>query len=217
MKYVKVYQMFAHQKIFSLSDLRKIDPDFCMANITHRKNKKYIKSLTKWWYYFLDQDISLQDMMTIANRLYSPSYISLESVLNMYNILPEAVPNIISISTKKTQTLSTDLWTFSYRHIKPSMFRGYDIKKVSQQTNNIYFPYKIATIEKTIVDYLYLHTILTTFEDFYELRWNIDELITQRDEKKFLWYVTQIKQQRFQQRVEMFISFIHSDDRHYDY
>ena len=118
-----------------------------------------------------------------------------------------------SITTKKTSTLKSNIHNFSYRNIKKDYFFWYDI--LTTKTDSIY--YKIATIEKAIIDYFYLNSQIKTKEDLYELRRNIDELKEQIDMKKFNKMLLQYKQKSFLNRIKLFISFINSNDRYYHY
>jgi len=85
----------------------------------------------------------------IANKLYQPSYISLEKALSHYGIIPETTYTITSITTKPTREFVTPSGAFSYQHIKKSAFTGYEPKKIEGTT--ILF----AEPEKALADYLY--------------------------------------------------------------
>lgn len=87
----------------------------------------------------------------LGNRLYEPSYISLESALNHYGLIPERVTDITSITTRKTMKLDNDLGRFIYRHIKPSAFRGF--KQVKLDSRPVY----MAEPEKAVLDFFYFH------------------------------------------------------------
>ncbi len=89
--------------------------------------------------------------MFLANQLYTPSYISLESALSYYNMIPEAVHTVTSISSKKTQKFINEYGLFQFHHIKPSLYGDYDVHK-DEFNNNIF----IASKERALVDFLYL-------------------------------------------------------------
>ncbi len=88
----------------------------------------------------------------IANQLYSPSYVSLEYALNYYNLIPERVSNLTSISTKKTLNIENALGSFIYQHIKPVAYRGFKI--INDESGLAFF---IAEPEKAVVDFCYLN------------------------------------------------------------
>jgi len=85
----------------------------------------------------------------IANKIYQPSYISLEKALSYYNIIPETVYTITSVTTKPTREFNTPKGIFSYQKIKKRAFTGYGLKKVEE--NKIL----IAEPEKALADFLY--------------------------------------------------------------
>ncbi|MBI4706351.1 MAG: hypothetical protein HY761_00270 [Candidatus Omnitrophica bacterium] len=88
----------------------------------------------------------------IANQLYSPSYVSLESALSFYELIPERVFDITSIATKKTSRFKNELGLFVYQHIKPGCFRGFKVIKEKGSGG-----FLIADPEKALVDFLYLN------------------------------------------------------------
>jgi len=143
---------------------------------------------------FTDEEI----LYKISNQIYYPSYISLESALSYYNLIPETIYGITAISTRKTYHFSTYLGEFYYRSIKPSLFFGYNLIKIK----NIYI--KMASIEKTLLDYFYLHPDLQTTADFDSLRVNQEELIEQSNENTFYEYLDKFKQKSLTNRVNKF-------------
>ena len=97
-----------------------------------------------------DRKVDIDNNM-IANVLYEPSYLSLEYALNFYGIIPEAVADITSITTRKTMRFSNELGNFIYQKIKPQAFRGF--KQMGEKRNSFF----IAEAEKAVVDFLYLN------------------------------------------------------------
>ncbi|MBE0432599.1 hypothetical protein IBX73_03930 [candidate division WOR-3 bacterium] len=85
----------------------------------------------------------------IANRLYSPSYVSLESALNFYNLIPEVAFAVTSISSKPTRRFMVEQTSYIHRSVQPRFFTGYVIEK--QRGHSV----RIAEKEKAVVDYLY--------------------------------------------------------------
>lgn len=56
------------------------------------------------------------DPFLIANHLWGPSYISLETALAYWGLIPERVFEISSVTTKPTKTYDTKAGRFSYFH-----------------------------------------------------------------------------------------------------
>ena len=89
----------------------------------------------------------------VANKLYRPSYVSLETALSFYGIIPETVYGITSVTPKPTKMFETLDLLFTYTRIKQAAFEGYAIQKEDDQI------YLIAEPEKALADYLYLVSI----------------------------------------------------------
>jgi predicted transcriptional regulator of viral defense system len=89
--------------------------------------------------------------LIIANKLYEPSYISLEYALSYYDIIPDVTFQIISITAKKTKKFENRLGNFYYHHVKPSLFYGFHQEKIN---DNMIL---IADREKALIDYFYIN------------------------------------------------------------
>jgi len=64
----------------------------------------------------------------LANFLYRPSYISLETALNLSGVLSQFPYEITSVTSKKSREKMVEGKVFAYLHIKPSLFWGYQKK-----------------------------------------------------------------------------------------
>jgi len=62
-------------------------------------------------------DLPIPDSFVIANHLRGPSYISLESALSYWDLIPERVHEISSVSTKTSKIYQTSLGRFSFQHL----------------------------------------------------------------------------------------------------
>ena len=56
-------------------------------------------------------------LFMIGNNLYGPSYISLQSALRYYGLIPERVYTICSMTIKRSQMFYNDLARFEYVHV----------------------------------------------------------------------------------------------------
>src|SRR3989338_4118575 len=61
----------------------------------------------------------------IANRLYEPSYLSLEYALAHYQLIPEAVYEITSVTTRATREFDVHGKKYRYHRFKKHYFTGY--------------------------------------------------------------------------------------------
>ncbi len=84
----------------------------------------------------------------LANQLYGPSYISLESALSFHGLIPERVFQTSSVTTRLSKTFQTALGTFDYTQVEPSYFS----LGLSNQGNSISGYYMIAKPEKALWD-----------------------------------------------------------------
>jgi len=85
----------------------------------------------------------------IANKLYTPSYISFETALSYYGIIPEIVYTIFSATTKASREFEARESCFTFHKIKKEAFFGY----IPEKVDNIVI--LIAEPEKALLDYLY--------------------------------------------------------------
>jgi predicted transcriptional regulator of viral defense system len=97
--------------------------------------------------YFLDDNPPSE--FEIANKLYQPSYISFETALSFYGIIPETIFEITSATPKTTRNFTVNSLKFSYKKIKKDCFVGYQPKKIQ---NVIIL---MAEPEKALADLLY--------------------------------------------------------------
>jgi predicted transcriptional regulator of viral defense system len=100
----------------------------------------------------------------IASVLKEPSYISLEKAFEYHGLIPEAVPVYTSVTTKRPGKIITPIGTFDYRHIKNSLFWGYDSVVVNKQQAFIACP------EKALLDFFYLKGMRIDDDYLYEMR-----------------------------------------------
>jgi predicted transcriptional regulator of viral defense system len=84
----------------------------------------------------------------IANHLYGPSYVSFESALSFYNLIPERVHTIRSMTIKRSRKFSNSLGNFEY--ISASK-KYYEIG-IGQNIINNEYAYLIASPEKALCD-----------------------------------------------------------------
>lgn len=87
----------------------------------------------------------------VANRLREPSYVSLQSSLAYYGMIPEFVPVVTSVTTGRPGTVTTPLGRFLYRHVKRSLFEGFREVEVGDGQKAF-----VATPEKSLLDLVYL-------------------------------------------------------------
>lgn len=190
---------------FNLNDARKLDPAFHRQQLNYWRNQGYIKPLAGSYYVLADRALDETYLYMVANKIYEPSYVSLESALAYYEIIPETVFGVTSVSSRKTKQYQTTWGLFSYRSVKPQYMLGYQVMESSQRNR-----FKIANLEKALVDYLYLHSDIHAIADFEELRWNRTQL-RQRLDRSILEKLVSIYDKRaLESRVNRFTEYLNA-------
>ena len=107
----------------------------------------------------------------VANRLQRASYVSLQSALSFYGMIPDIVQSTTSVTTGRPDRLQSPLGNFEFRHIHKEYFRGYRLMDFDGQQAFVAIP------EKAILDLIYLQPGGETPEFIAELRLqNLEQL-----------------------------------------
>lgn len=91
----------------------------------------------------------------LANILFTPSYVSLESALSFYRLIPETVYSISSITPKYPIGINAFNRQFIYSKIQKELFFGYAPISIGSSGKKIL----IAEKEKALLDFLYFIAI----------------------------------------------------------
>jgi predicted transcriptional regulator of viral defense system len=87
----------------------------------------------------------------IANSLLPGSYISLQSALAYYGLIPEYVAQTLSVTTQRPNRWRNTLGDFCFQHLAPHLFFGYQLLSFTPgQEAFIAFP------EKALLDLVHL-------------------------------------------------------------
>ncbi len=93
------------------------------------------------------------DPFTLAQRIYGPSYISLEGALSYHGWIPEAVPAITCASLERSREFATPLGLFAFVRIPQTTFFS-GVERVAATEGTAFF---IASPVKALADYVYSH------------------------------------------------------------
>lgn len=173
MNFFEFKQKIEELPYFETKELRLIlGSDFTGTTLINLKNwmKKRHLTMLRRGLYVLTETKNKTDAMTFATKIYSPSYISLETALSFYGIIPEAVFSMTSVTTRKTKKFQTPAGNFSYQKIKTAAFGGFETKMQDGISFNLALP------EKALVDFLYLNRNILNgdYEQFSSYRFNED-------------------------------------------
>lgn len=93
-------------------------------------------------------DLPSPEPFLIANHLRGPSYVSLESALSYWNMIPERVYEISSVTIKTSKTYKTPVGRFSYQQLKVPYY-SYGIKNIEHSPKQTML---VASPEKALCD-----------------------------------------------------------------
>ena len=173
MKYLKLSATLRNKKmyIFTLKDLENLFPEENLKtiknNLTRWLSKGYFTRLKNGVYELMEHspEIKTPDLY-IANKLYRPSYVSLETALSIYSIIPDVAAGVTSITTRPTRTFKNRYGSFFYKTCKREAFTGYKLMQYDG------LKVCIADKEKALVDFLYYRLRLGGGLDFEQERLN---------------------------------------------
>lgn len=196
MKFIEFYNYFQNYPLLEKTEIRKIFPDLDPRRLHEWQQKGYLKKVANNFYIFSNKELKEEELKFIANRLYEPSYLSLEFALSHHSLIPEAVFGHSSVTTRKTRNISTDIGSFDYRKIKKELFFGYNIIS----GDNI--KYKLAEPEKALLDLLYLRADIKTEKELEDLR--IDHLTYQEaiGKEKLKRYLSYFNSRTLEKKID---------------
>ena len=202
MQYIEFQKAFKDFTVFSLADIRQVEPGFHLRRLNEWQKKDYIRKIVKGHYTFSGPDIDEKALFEIANRIYSPSYVSLEMALSYYGLIPESVYGITSASTRKTSRFVTPVGEFIYRTIRPKLYFGFEF------LNNNGKLYKLASPEKALLDLFYIKPELRDKAGFDGMRVNRKVFRKLMDRNKINSYLGAYAQKSLKKRMDDFWGYI---------
>jgi hypothetical protein len=87
----------------------------------------------------------------VANRLVPGSYVSLQSALAHFALIPESVPVTTSVTIGRPGRWDTPLGTYDFRHVQPDFLAGF--RRIPLMGGGEAL---LATPEKALLDLIYL-------------------------------------------------------------
>lgn len=202
MQFITLHSQLKHLPVFTVNDIKKIESEFDRRRLFEWQKKGYIQKIRRGYYRFADQILDEKNLFTLANKIYTPSYVSLESALSYYGFIPEGVYSVTNVCSRKTAFFDSPVGSFSYRSLKANLLFGYQVMKSGNSQ------FSIATPEKAILDYLYLNPSLQKREDFTSLRINLAILRELIDMSTLGKYVAVFASVSLQERANSLLSLI---------
>lgn len=207
MNYLEFKQNLFDFGVFSTNDILRRFPEFDRRRLSEWQDKKYIVNIRNKWYCFPEYLDNEKFLWLIANKIHSPSYLSLETALSWYQIIPEGVFSSTSITTNKPKQYSTVYGSFYYNSLKPELFFGYKLHPVNskadmKQTNSSFSPQvRIAEMEKAILDFFYINIQYNTEKDILALRFNTNVLHDELSKPKLYDYLGRFENRKLENRI----------------
>ena len=87
----------------------------------------------------------------VANQLVRPSYISLQSALAYYGLIPEYVPVITSVTSDRPKEFATPLGKYRFQRVKAERFFAFNLEDLGGGQSAY-----LAEPEKALLDLVYL-------------------------------------------------------------
>ena len=138
--------IFSHEMIYSLLEKSINNVNEKISNLV--KNGELVR-LKKGFYAFskLYQTKPI-NLISVANTLYSPSYVSFDYALSYYGMIPERVSEVTSATSKNEKLFDTPIGRFSYKKISLEAY-SLGIDWIYDDIDGGRF---IATAEKALCD-----------------------------------------------------------------
>ena len=138
----------------------------------------------------------------IANRLYSPSYLSTYWALGFYGIIPEKVVPYTSVTSRVTKEFKNAFGVFEYSHIKNLRFFGYNSVEISKRK------VMLASPEKSLLDLWYLEAGKWDMNRMQEMRFQNFDIV---DIDKLSEYTSRFKSPRLSNTLKVWMELVKSE------
>ena len=183
--------------IFSITDIELLYPNIDKRRLFEWKEKGYLVKIRNEWYCLPEFFEEPYSSWIIANLVHNPSYISLESALGYYGLIPEGVFMTTSVTTKRPLRIEMAGHNYSYSYIKTELYSGYHLVEVGRYKRKI----RIADFEKAIVDFFYFRSNYVTIKAISELRFNEPVLRDNLRIDRLFQYLEDFKNKKLEARV----------------
>lgn len=96
--------------------------------------------------------LMVPELFSISNHLYGPSYISLESALSYWGLIPERVFGVYAISLQRSKVIETPVGRFEYRNMSDHYYY-LGVNSISLTSKQMVL---MANKEKAVIDKIVL-------------------------------------------------------------
>jgi len=139
--------------LFSTRDLAVMFPagERDLANLQAHQwvRKGWIRRLKRGLFELALPEPAVISDLFVANRLYEPSYVSLDTAMSHHGLVPEVAMQVTSVTSGTTKRFVNQHGVFTYFSVSPEAFGGYGVITVEGRQ------VLMAEPEKALVDRLY--------------------------------------------------------------
>lgn len=154
MDFERLVEIVDEQPVFETGFLLagEVDADQIRRQLTRWTNAGKVYMLRRGIYALAPpfQKVRPQPFV-VANRMVQGSYVSLQSALAHYGLIPEYVPATLSVASHRPRRWNTPLGTFAFRHIQKDLISGYQLLDLGNDMKAV-----VALPEKALLDLVYL-------------------------------------------------------------
>jgi predicted transcriptional regulator of viral defense system len=154
MEFEKLVEITQNEPVFETGLLLAgdVDPNHIRRQLTRWANAGRIIQLRRGLYGLAPLYRKTKPHpFTVANHMVPGSYVSCQSALAYYSLIPEYTPSAVSVCSSRPRTWNTPLGTFIFRHVQRKYLFGYRVLQVSDSQQAI-----VAAPEKALLDLIYL-------------------------------------------------------------
>ena len=183
MKFERLLELVGDEPVFETALLLagKVNPNIVRLQLTRWTQNGRVYQLRRGLYAIAPpyQKVKPHPFL-IANRMQRASYVSGQSALAFYGLIPDTVHVTLSVTTGRPERWETPLGVFEFRHVKHNLLSGYRITDLSRAQPGQQA--LVASPEKALLDLVYLQPGGGTPNFLRELRLqnlerlNLDEL-----------------------------------------
>ena len=168
MEFEELLQIVGEEPVFETALLLAgdVDPNHIRRQLSRWVRTGRIHQLRRGVYALAPPSRKLNPHpFVLANLMDHASYVSGQSAMAFYELIPEYVPMVVSVTTSRPARWETPLGDFAYRHIRSDLFAGY--KRSPLGNGEFAF---VARPEKALLDLIYLTPQSDSREYLAELR-----------------------------------------------
>jgi len=187
--------------VFSKEDMEVVYPDLDPRRLYEWQLKGYILKLRNSWYCLPDFLKEPYSTWIIANTVHGPSYISLESALSFYGILPEGVHMCTSVCTKRTLRINMAGHEYEFSRLREKHYCGYRLEDTGASGRRV----RIAGPGKALACFFFLRTSHDREDEIRVLRFNEASLDGGLDREKLFSYTEMFETFALEKRIRILL------------